>query len=99
MHMTAQEGDGPTEVPEDQGMLLTLFYACGVHFQRENITLMQGSSLNRTFYHIEMNYQVHLIDLHAVDFTRFFHNIKKQIAPYFYLLSKCLYSADIYTYM
>lgn len=47
--MTAQEGDGPTEVPEDQGMLLTLFYACGVHFQRENITLMQGSSLNRTF--------------------------------------------------
>lgn len=50
MHMTAQEGDGPTEVPEDQGMLLTLFFACRVHFQRENKTPMQGSSLNRTIF-------------------------------------------------
>lgn len=46
MHTTAQEGDGPTEVPKDQGMLLTLVYACRVHFQRENITLMQAPSLN-----------------------------------------------------
>lgn len=93
--MTAQEGDGPTEVPEDQGMLSTLFYACRVHFQRENITPMQGSSLNRTIFSYwnelpgTFDDRIVCSGLHMVSY------IERINAPYFSVLIKvfmqCLY--------
>lgn len=97
--MTAQEGDGPTEVPEDQGMLLTLFSACRVHFQRENITPMQGSSLNRTIFSYwnelpgTFDDRIVCSGLHRVSY------IEKQNAPYFSVLNKSVYAVPIYTYM